>query len=306
MSQRILKAHFALFFVNALYGANHILAKGVMPAYLTPNVFILLRVVGATILFWVIKLLFFKERVQRQDLFLLAICGFFGVAANQLFFFHGLNLSSAMNSGIIMTLNPIMVAVLAFFVLKEQIFPWKIVGILLGALGAILLTLNSGKVVGDSMLGDLLLFINAVSYAFFLVLVKPLMQKYSPITVSAYVFSFGTLFVVLFPPTIRDVLVTNFLIIPVAIWYKILYVVVGVTFLAYLLTVYGLKHLSASVSSSYIYFQPMLVVFFAYFFLVLGVSEDYTHTITIEKIGYMLLIFIGVFLVIQSKKWQGS
>jgi len=118
MSQRILKAHFALFFVNALYGANHILAKGVMPAYLTPNVFILLRVVGATILFWVIKLLFFKERVQRQDLFLLAICGFFGVAANQLFFFHGLNLSSAMNSGIIMTLNPIMVAVLAFFVLK--------------------------------------------------------------------------------------------------------------------------------------------------------------------------------------------
>jgi len=306
MSQRILKAHFALFFVNALYGANHILAKGVMPAYLTPNVFILLRVVGATILFWVIKLLFFKERVQRQDLFLLAICGFFGVAANQLFFFHGLNLSSAMNSGIIMTLNPIMVAVLAFFVLKEQMFPWKIVGILLGALGAILLTLNSGKVVGDSMLGDLLLFINAVSYAFFLVLVKPLMQKYSPITVSAYVFSFGTLFVVLFPPTIRDVLVTNFLIIPVAIWYKILYVVVGVTFLAYLLTVYGLKHLSASVSSSYIYFQPMLVVFFAYFFLVLGVSEDYTHTITIEKIGYMLLIFIGVFLVIQSKKWQGS
>lgn len=303
-SKKIVSAHLALFFVNALYGANHILAKGVMPAYLTPNVFILLRVVGATILFWIIKLLFFKEHVQRKDLFLLAICGFFGVAANQLFFFHGLNLSSAMNSGIIMTLNPIMVAVLAFFVLKEQMFPWKIAGILLGALGAILLTLNSGKVVGDSMLGDLLLFINAVSYAFFLVLVKPLMQKYSPITVSAYVFSFGTLFVLLFPPTLQDAFITDFSIIPVEIWFKIIYVIVGVTFLAYLLTVYGLKQLSASVSSSYIYFQPMMVIFFAYLFVELGDSEDYTNTITAEKIGYMLLIFLGVFLVAQAKKWS--
>lgn len=291
-----LSAHLALFAVNAFYGANHILAKGVMPTWISPNVFIALRVVGASILFWLLKAMFVREKVSRRDLGLLAVCGFFGVAANQLFFFHGLNLSSAINSGIIMTLNPIMVAILAFFVLKESLTALKTAGILLGATGAILLTLTAGTGKGDSLLGDLYLFINAVSYAVYLVLQKPLMARYSPITVMTWVFTFGTIYVLLFPPTMTDLSVTDFSIIPGAIWLKITYVVVGVTFLAYLLTVYGLKYLSASASSSYIYFQPVMVMFFAYFFAMIGIAEDYTHTITFEKVLYMLLIFAGVFL----------
>ena len=298
-----LKAHLALFLVNALYAASHLIAKGVMPSFLSPNVFIAFRVVGATALFWVLKILFFKEKVQRKDFFLLAVCGLFGVTVNQLFFFHGLNLSSAMNSGIIMTLNPIMVSILAFFILKEQLSTYKTLGIMMGAGGAILLTLTASTGNGDSTLGDVFLIINALSYAFFLVLVKPLMQKYSPFTVITYVFTFGTLFVLAYPPTFMDISTTDFSVIPATVWLKIVYVIVGVTFLTYLLTMYGLKYLSASVSSSYIYFQPMLVILFAYVFVAIGLSEDYTNTITLPKIGYMLMIFFGVFLVVQSKKW---
>ena len=110
-----LKAHFALFFVNVLYGASHILAKGIMPTYISPNVFILFRVVGASLLFWLLYISLGREKVDRKDFGLLALCGLFGVALNQLFFFHGLNLSSAFNSGIIMAMNPIMVGILAFF-----------------------------------------------------------------------------------------------------------------------------------------------------------------------------------------------
>ena len=73
--------------VNTLYGASHVLAKGVMPAYLSPNVFILFRVVGATALFWLVRMMVVKEKVHRKDLLLLATCGLFGVAINQLFFF---------------------------------------------------------------------------------------------------------------------------------------------------------------------------------------------------------------------------
>jgi drug/metabolite transporter (DMT)-like permease len=290
------KAHAALFLVNVLYGASHVLAKGVMPSYLSPNVFILLRVLGATFLLWLLKMVVNKEKIARRDLGLVAICGFFGVAANQLLFFHGLNLSSSINSGIIMTINPILVVILAYFILKEKVTWQKMTGIVLGASGAVLLTLagNSGK--GDSLLGDFFLFLNALSYAVYLVIAKPLMSKYSPLTVITYVFSFGLLYVLVFPFTIPEMLDTQFATIPLEIWSKIIFVVVGVTFLVYLLTMYGLKYLSPSTSSAYIYLQPVLVIFFALFFAYIGIAEDYSGTITWQKIAYMFMIFTGVWL----------
>lgn len=297
-----LPAHLSLFAVNALYGASHVLAKGVMPTYLTPNVFILFRVLGATLLFWLVKLAVNSEKVEKKDLLLLAACGVFGVAVNQLFFFHGLNLSSSINSGIIMTVNPILVVILSFFVLKEKITVLKAVGIFLGAVGAILLTLKAGTSMGDSILGDLFLFINAASYAIYLVIAKPLMKKYSPLTVITYVFSFGLLFVLLYPPTLTEFIVADFHSIPIDVWLKIIYVVVGVTFLTYLLTMYGLKYLSASVSSAYIYLQPVLVMFFAVFLSYIGIADDYTGTITLEKILYMIIIFLGVYLTSYSEQ----
>lgn len=297
-----LPAHLSLFAVNALYGASHVLAKGVMPTYLTPNVFILLRVLGATLLFWLFKLAVNSEKVEKKDLLLLAACGVFGVAVNQLFFFHGLNLSSSINSGIIMTVNPILVVILSFFVLKEKITALKAVGIFLGAVGAILLTLKAGTSMGDSILGDLFLFINAASYAIYLVIAKPLMKKYSPLTVITYVFSFGLLFVLLYPPTLTEFIFADFHSIPFDVWLKIIYVVVGVTFLTYLLTMYGLKYLSASVSSAYIYLQPVLVIFFAVFLSYIGIADDYTGTITLEKILYMIVIFLGVYLTSYSEE----
>ena len=295
------KAHLALFLVNALYGASHILAKGIMPNYLTPNVFILLRVLGATLLFWMVRFFLPKEKIAKKDYPLLIASGLFGVAINQLFFFHGLNLSSSINSGIIMTMNPILVVILAYFLLKEKITSLKIGGIILGATGAVFLTLKSSQITGDSSLGDVFLLINALSYAVYLVIAKPLMKTYSPLTVITYVFTFGLGFILLFPPTVTDLFITDFSIIPLDAWIKIAYIVVGVTFLTYLLTMYGLKHLSPSVSSSYIYFQPVLVIFFAVYFSYIGIADDYTDTIRWEKMGYMVLIFIGVGLTSYRK-----
>lgn len=296
------KAHLALFFVNTLYGASHVLAKGVMPDFLTPSVFILFRVLGATLLFWIVKLILPIQKIEKKDFLLLAICGLFGVAINQLCFFYGLNLSSAINSGIIMTTNPILVIILAYFLIKEKITISKIAGILIGAAGAILLTLAGSSGKGDSLLGDLFLFTNALSYAIYLVIAKPLMKKYNPLTVITYVFTFGLGIVLLFPPTLTEVFQTDFQKISLEIWAKIAYVVVGVTFLTYLLTMYGLKYLSPSVSSAYIYFQPVLVIFFAFFLSYVGFAEDYTDTITWQKGVYMLLIFVGVWLTTRKQK----
>lgn len=300
------RAHLALFLVNTLYGASHVLAKGVMPHYLTPSVFILFRVLGATLLFWIVSLFLPREKIEKKDYLLLAYCGLFGVAINQLFFFHGLNLSSSINSGIIMTVNPILVIILAYFLIKEKITTQKVFGIILGATGAILLTLAGSSGKGDSLTGDIFLFINALSYAVYLVIAKPLMKKYKPLTVITYVFTFGLGFVLLYPPTVTEVFHTDFSALTQEIWIKIAYVVVGVTFFTYLLTMYGLKYLSPSVSSAYIYLQPVLVIFFAIFLSYVGFAEDYTDTITWEKTGYMLLIFLGVWLTSLPLKNTGK
>jgi drug/metabolite transporter (DMT)-like permease len=298
-----LRAHLALFLVNTFYGANHVIAKGIMPNILTPNVFIFLRVAGATALFWLIRLFSkTKEKIDRKDLPRLAACGLFGVATNQLFFFHGLNLSSAINSGIIMTLNPIMVVILSYIILKEAITTYRVAGIMLGATGAILLTIASSSKSAELALGDLFLLINAISYAIYLVIAKPLMMKYKPLTVITYTFFFGLLIVLLFPPTLRDVFQTDFSLLTGVVLGKVLYVIVCVTFLAYLLTMYALSKVSPSVSSAYIYLQPVMVIFFAILFAYIGFTEDYTHTITSQKIFYMLLIFIGVYITSLKRK----
>ncbi len=305
MQKSVWKAHLALFIVNALYGAGHILAKGVMPAFLTPTTFIFFRILGATLLFWFIKIFFLpKERIQKKDIGLFMLCALFGVTINQLFFFHGLSLSSSINSGIIMTTNPILVTIIAYFLLKDKITSTKVIGIILGATGAILLSLagNTGK--GDSTLGDLFLFINAASYAVYLVIAKPLMQRYSPFTVITYVFTFGLFYMLIYPPTYIETLQIDFNAITATIWVKIGYIVVGVTFFTYLLTMYGLKYVGPSIASAYIYTQPVLVMGFAFLFSLIGLADDYTNTITFEKVGYMAMIFVGVWITAYYSKKQ--
>ncbi len=298
---QILNAHLALLLVNVLYGANHVLAKGVMPRYLDPNTFILLRVSGAVFLFWMMLFTQKTKPIARADYGRFLAAGLFGVAVNQLFFFHGLNLSSAFNAGIIMALNPMMVVILSALIMKEKLSFQGYTGIAIGAIGAILLTLSSGKLPGASPIGDLYLLINALSYALYLVFSKPLLQKYSPIQVITYVFSIGLILLLLFPPTWTKLNNTHFDLIPVEAWYKITYVIIGVTFLTYLLTIFGLKYVSATVSSAYIYTQPVMVALFTFFFAYIGWAEDFSHTITSERILYMLLIFTGVYLVSLRK-----
>ena len=297
------RAAFALLLVNLIYGASHVLAKGVMPVFLSPTVFILFRVVGAVILFWMLIPFVKRARILTRDVIRLAACGLFGVTVNQLLFFHGLNSSSPMNAGIIMALNPIMVAVLSFFWLKERLTRKQWIGISIGAIGAIALTTSGANTV-QAQLGDLFLLGNSLSYAVYLLLVKPLMQKYPPLVVITWVFTFGTFFLLAFPPLYGDLKQTDLNTIPWFIWLKIIYVVVGVTFLTYLLTLVGLKYVSSTVASAFIYVQPIFVIAFSYLFALIGWSADYTNQITASKLALMGLIFYGVHLTLGKRNFE--
>ena len=172
MNKNVL-AHISLIFANLIYAINFTFAKDVMPNFIMPSGFILLRVIGALFLFALSYFLFVNEKVERKDILRLAICGIFGVAINQLFFFEGLNLTTPINAAIVMTINPILVILLSFFIIKEAITFRKSLGVLLGLTGAAILILKGGSVDFSSnhQTGNLFVFINASSYGLYLVFV---------------------------------------------------------------------------------------------------------------------------------------
>ena len=286
---KIVFAHISLFVANLIYAINYTFAKDVMPDFIQPSGFILLRVTGAVTLFSLFYFLFVNEKVEKKDVIRLAICGIFGVAINQLLFFKGLNLTTPINAAIIMTINPVLVIIMSALILFEKINLRKGIGIALGLIGASNLILNGGDVSGNTnfMLGNMFVFINAASYGLYLVLVKPLMHKYNPITVMFYVFAFGLFYVL--PFGYNELLVVDWASFPTIIIWEVLFVVVFTTVIAYLLNSLALKSLNPSTVSIYIYLQPVLATLFAIFR-----GSDSLDKI---KIISAIIVFVGVYLV---------
>ena len=299
MSKRAI-AHLALFFVNVIYAANYLVAKGIMPDYIAPSGFIFFRVSGSVLLFILLQS-FVKEKVERKDFARLILAGLFGVAINQLLFFNGLNLTSPINASIIMTSNPIMVLIISHIILREVITRNKILGVAIGGFGAVLLLVSAKGAVGHaSITGDLMIFINAMSYGVYLVIVKPLLNKYKPITVIMWVFIFGWCFVL--PFGFQQALDVEWSTLPSSVIWGVLYVVIFTTFLAYLLNIFALKIVSPSVASTYIYLQPVLAGLFAFFVdKWYGNTDGYSQDITWFKVLCTIMIFIGVYLVGKKK-----
>lgn len=285
-------AHGALIAANIIYGINYSVAKDVMPDYVQPFGFILLRVIGALMLFWTVHSFFFKEKIARQDILKLLTCGFFGVALNQLLFFKGLNITTPINASIIMTSTPILVLLISHLILKEKITWTKVSGILIGLTGALLLIFfkssGNGFQLGFSNIwGDVMILVNAISYGCYLVLVKPLMAKYHPLTVIKWVFSFGFLFVL--PVSFSEFREINWDQLPATIVLEIIFVVVFTTFFAYVLNIFGLKKLSPSVVSTYLYLQPIITA-------IIAIAFDTDHLDTIKVVA-TLFIFASIYLV---------
>lgn len=289
-----IKSHLALLGANTIYGLNYVIAKGIMPDYLMPKAIILIRVLVTVMVFWILHLFLPSEKVEKRDLFKLAICAVFGVAINQILFFEGLNLSTPINASIIITVIPVLILVFAHFILKERITALKITGIILGATGALMVILAAG--IGDfqsnTLLGNLMIFINAMSWALYLVLIKPLMEKYDSFTVMKWVFLFGLIIVL--PFTFRSFAGSTFSTIPFNIWLSVGFVVFGATIMAYFLNNYSLKTVSPSINGIYIYLQPFIASVVAVIF---G-KDELTWTDVVSAI----LIMAGVYFVTRRPR----
>ncbi len=285
---RLILSHIALFVANAIYALNYLFAKDVMPDYISPKAFILIRVFGGAVIFWLIHSFLIKEKIDKKDMLYIIFCALFGVVINMLCFFEGLSITTPINASLIMITTPLIVYLISCLVFKKERNFSKFFGVILGLFGAALLISNGVSDFKLNNLGDLLVFINAASYAIYLILIKSMMQKYHPVTILKTIFSMG--FFVILPIAFNEFIDINFLVIPLEIVYKILFVVLFTTCLAYFLNIYALSHVRASTVAFYIYLQPLLATLFSIFW---GKDE-----LSLIKIISAVFIFTGVYFVL--------
>lgn len=281
-------AYTAIIGANIIWGINYVISKKVVPSHIDPESITMYRVLGASLLFWVASLFYRYEKVARADLARMFFAALFGVTLNQYLFINGIAKTTPIDAAIIITLNPILVLLLSALFLHDRITSSKITGIIIGGFGAISLITYSGTVNFESehLLGNILILGNATAYALYLVVVKPVMAKYSSITVMKWVFLFGML--QLIPVCIGPFIRYNIAAQAPAAIADIAFIVVGATFLAYLFTSLALTHIKASTVSIFAYTQPAIAAIFAIFIGMDGLSW--------VKMGSMLLVCAGVYI----------
>jgi drug/metabolite transporter (DMT)-like permease len=289
-----LKSHLAVIGANTIYGLNYVIAKGIMPDFLLPRAIIFLRVTCTLVLFWILHLFLPSEKVEKKDLLKMALCSVFSVFINQILFFEGLNLTTPISASIIITIIPVLILIFSHFILKEKITQLKIVGIMLGASGALMVIFSAGT--GDirfnALLGNFMIFVNAISWALYLVLVKSLMKKYDSLTVLKWTFFFG--FIIIFPFSFEIFYSSSYNQIPFSIWMSIFFVVFINTGFAYYLINYSLKTVTPNVNGIYIYLQPLVASVVAIIF-----GKD---KLTVIDFIAAVLIMAGVYFVTRQPK----
>ena len=294
MSQRHL-AIFAALGATTIYALNHTIAKGVMPTYIKPFGFIMFRVIGAALLFWMVSPLGPKEKIDREDYGRMILCALLGMGFNMLAFFKGLSMSTPINSSVVVTITPIIVLVLSAIFIKEKIEGRKVLGIAIGITGAIALIFFSPisrENAPNIPFGNFLLLMNSVLYGSYLISAKILITKYHPFTFMKWLFTLG-IFICL-PFGYREFMEVKFLELPFEAIWRIAYVIIGTTFCTYLFNIFALRQLKASTLSAFVYVQPLIGILFA---VLMG--ED---SLTLLKVSAACLVLVGVYLASRKPR----
>ena len=293
-----LKGHSSMLGANVMWGLMSPVAKFVMVgSAVTPLVVTDLRITGAMVLFWIASFFQKPERVAPKDLLKLLGASLLAIVFNQGCFIFGVGLTSPVDASIITTSMPLLAMVLAAIYLKEPITGKKVLGIAVGATGALLLILGShqvseAKAAGNHYIwGDLLVLLAQFSYALYFVLFKNFVNKYSLITIMKWMFTYA--FICALPFSYNDLLHTEWKSLQGTEIGALVFIVVGSTFISYVLIVIGQKNLRPTVAGMYNYVQPLVASIVA---VCWGMD-----TFNFVKIISVALIFGGVYLVTNSR-----
>ena len=293
-----MKGHILIMLANILFGASMPVFKYLLTADVPPEAITIMRAIFACMMFWLVSLFMPKEKVLPKDLMTYfssaLLCG---VGINQWLFVIGLKNSSPVNASIIATAVPIFVLLLAALVLKEPITAKKSLGVFLGVSGGLLLVFNSTQTTSgtNSLWGDMLMLLNQLMYSVYLVLSKPLSRRYSSVIMMKWMFLFSTLALAPFClQYVQHVPMFHRETFDVSQLCALLYLLFGATFVAFMLIPMALKQIRPTTVSMYNYVQPIIASAIA-----VAVGQD---TFSMQKLLSAALVFVGVYLVTQSKK----
>lgn len=281
--------------ITLIFGVNIPISKALLPGWLSPEAFTLLRILFAALSFWIASLMVPREKVPLKDHGFIFLGSFCGVIFNQGLFIYGLTMTSPIDASIIVTSGPLFAMIFAAIMLKEPISFLKVSGVAVGAAGAILLVYtghHNSTTHESSLLGNLMVMGSSAIYAFYLVFTRPLTARYSAITLMKWMFLYSSILVA--PFLIHKVPVATLLVHPekTAVL-QFVYVLVFATFTAYLLIPLAQQRLRPTTISIYNNFQPLIASFVA-------VAVGMDHFSAIKAIS-AILIFSGVYLVTHSR-----
>ena len=292
MTREKWQGHIAILMTNVIFGLNTPIAKTLVPEWIHPFALTLVRMSCATLIFWSISLFLPREKVSFKDFF----AALFGLIGAQLSFAVALQYSSPVNISLIAAMTPVIVMLMAAVFLKEPITGKKATGVFIGACGALLLILQSTPADGGSnhTLGTLLCIVNIVTYATYLIITRTISRRYSPVTLMKWMFLFAAL--VALPLGLDKLGESKIFMTPVLdlnALLRLAYIVIMATGVAYLLVPIALKRIRPTTVSMYNNAQPIIASIVA-----ILIGQD---SFTWDKPVAALLVFLGVYLVTQSK-----
>lgn len=291
-NNRNLQGHLFALTANVMWGLMAPIGKYALQEFSALSV-TTFRMVGAAAAFWLLSIFCKQEHVNHRDMLKIFFASLFALVFNQGVFIFGLSLTSPIDASIVTTTLPIVTMIVAAIYLKEPITNKKVLGIFVGAMGALMLILSSQSSgsAGSSILGDVLCLIAQISFSIYLTVFKGLTQQYSAVTISKWMFVYASMCYI--PFSYHDIAVIEWSTIPMAAIWQVLYVVLGGSFLAYLCIMSAQKLLRPTVVSMYNYVQPIVASTAA---IIMGIG-----TFGWQKGIAVGLVFLGVYIVTQSK-----
>ncbi len=285
--------HLALLAANVFFGLNMVVSKNLMDGVVSPWGLSALRYLAGASAFWAMSLFLKPEKVEKKDLLILMGAAVFGLMLNQTLFLEGLSRTSSVNASVISTTLPMVTMFISALILKEPISFLKMLGVLVGGTGAVYLIMSSGQGSGQggNLIGDLLCFGSAISFSWFLVVTKPITQKYSAVTVMKWLFLFAG--VVVIPFSFNDLKAVDLIGMTLNNGLSLAFALVFATIIPYLILPIGQKRLRPTTQSMYNYVLPIVT------FIVAVVAG--TDSITVPKGLATALVFLGVYIVTRSK-----
>lgn len=298
MASEQLKGHLALAAAYTIFGLNVVLCKDIANSEaVAPHVLFTFRAIGAAALFWLISLFQPKEKIQKGDMWRIALASFLGLFVTQMTFLVGITMATAIDTAILGTLGPVFTMIVAYFFVKEPITGKKAGGVAVSLAGVLFLIFNSvhsGGASATKPLGLVMLLLNSLAFSMYLGIFRPLISKYSVVTFMKWAFLFALLMSL--PLSANEMVTMDYTAIPGTVAWEIGYLIVFATFIAYYLIPYGQKHIRPTLVSMYNYMSPIIATVVS---IVTGLD-----TLTWQKIIAAIAIFGGVILVSRSRKAQ--